>query len=86
MTSADLVGQAHLAALVALFGRQKMLAEGPVVIGHRHADRGVGVHHLLGGDDLELVGVGVEAELPGHAADFLVRLLDQVEGPLRLFR
>nr|GEU28494.1 hypothetical protein [Tanacetum cinerariifolium] len=61
-----------------------MLAERPVVIRDRHADRRVGVHHLLGRDDLELVGVGVESEVFGHAADFAVDLLDQFEGPFRL--
>jgi ABC-type uncharacterized transport system ATPase subunit len=52
----DLVGQAHLAALVAVFGRQEVLAEGPVVVIDRHADGRVGIHHLFGGDDLQLVG------------------------------
>jgi hypothetical protein len=56
----DLVGQPHVAALVALLGGDELLAVAPVVVVHRHAHRGVGVHHLLGGDDLELVGVGVE--------------------------
>jgi len=81
----DLVRQAHLAALVAFLGGEEVLAEGPVVVRHRHAHRGVGIHHLFGGDDFELVGVGVQAELFGHPADFLVRQLDQVEGPFRLF-
>ncbi len=57
----DLVGQAHLAAAVGLLGRDELLAEGPVVVVDRHADRGVGVDHLLGGDHLDLVGVGVQA-------------------------
>jgi hypothetical protein len=68
----DLVGQPHLAALVALLGGKELLAVGPVVIAHRHADRGIGVHHLLGGDDLDLVGVGVEAVVGGDAGDLAV--------------
>ncbi len=58
----DLVGQAHLAAPVAALVGDEFLAVAPVAVVHRHADRGVGVHHLLGGDDLELVRIGVERE------------------------
>ena len=61
-----------------------MLAERPVVVGDGHADRGVGIHHLFGRDDFQLVRIGVEAELLRHAADFLVDLLDQFERPFRL--
>ena len=79
----NIVGQAHVTATVALFGGEKMLAVGPVVIAQRHADRSVGIHHLLGGDDLDLIGVGVQAvDLMGNPANLLVVLADQLEGPL----
>ncbi len=80
----DLVGQAHLTALVVLLGMQKMFAVGPVVIAQRHAHRGIGVHHLLGSDDLNLIGIGVQpVYITGNTADFLVVFADQVEGPFR---
>ena len=78
----DLVGQAHLAAAVAALVGDELLAVAPVPVVHRHADRGVGVHHLLGGDDLELVRIGVEREALRDGADLLVVLLDQLEGPV----
>ena len=65
----DLVGQAHRAALVVLLGGDELLAVAPVAVVHRHADAGIGVHHLLGGDDLELVRVGVQAEARRRFAD-----------------
>src|SRR5690606_22357306 len=79
----DLVGQTHLATAVGLFRAEKMLAVGPVVITQRHAHRGVGVHHLLGGDHLDLVGVGVERIAFGDPPDFAVVGTDQLEGPFR---
>ena len=82
----DLVGQAHVAAAIVLLGRDELLAVAPVTVVHRHADRGVGVHHLLGGDDLELVRIGVDAEARGRAPDDLVIALDQLEVPVALAR
>ena len=41
---------------------REMLAERPVLVEQRHADRGIGIQHLLGGDDLDLVGIDVEPE------------------------
>ena len=38
------------------------LAEAPMPIHQRQADRGVGVEHLLGGDDLDLNRIDIEAE------------------------
>ncbi len=79
----DLVGQTHLPALVVFLGVQELLAVGPVVVTQRHANRGVGVHHLLGGDHLDLVRVGVQRVALGDAADLAVVLPNQVEGPFR---
>ena len=78
----DLVRQPHVAAAIVLLGRDELLAVAPVAVVHRHADRRVGVHHLLGGDDLELVRIGVEAEALRGVADDLVVALDQLERPV----
>ncbi len=78
----DLVGQPHVAALVVALGGDELLAVAPVAVVDRHADAGVGVHHLLGGDDLELVGVGVEPVALGGGADDLVVALDELEAPV----
>jgi hypothetical protein len=78
----DLVGEAHVAAPVVLLGGDEFLAVAPVAIVHRHAHRRIGVHHLLGGDDLELVRVGVEAEALRRLADHRVVLVDQLERPV----
>ncbi|MNO80347.1 hypothetical protein D3C76_715540 [compost metagenome] len=79
----DLVGQAHLTALVVLFRAEEVFAVRPVVIAEGHAYGGVGIHHLLGGDHLDLVGIGVQRVAFGDAADLAVVLADQVEGPFR---
>ena len=78
----DLVRQAHLPAFVAVLGGQEMFAKRPVVVVNRHADGGVGVHHLLGADDLEQMRITVESVALGHLADRLVVLLYGLEGPL----
>ena len=80
----NLVSQAHLAALVAFFGGDKLLAKAPVVIVHRHADRRIGVHHLLGGDDFQLVGVDVQPIFAhGDVVNGPVVGFDQLESPFR---
>ena len=76
------VGQAHVAALVVLLGGDEFLAVAPVAVVHRHAHAGIGIHHLLGGDDLELVGIGVQSEAVRRHADHAVVLLDELEGPV----
>ena len=40
----------------------EMLAERPMLVEQRHSDRRVGIEHLFGGDDLDLIGIDVEAE------------------------
>jgi len=76
------IGQTHLAAPVVPVGGNELLAIAPVAVVDWHADRGIGVHHLFSGDDLELVGICVEAEAPSGAADGLVILMEQLEGPV----
>ena len=78
----DLVRQPHVAAPVLLLGRDELLAVAPVAVVDRHAHARVGVHHLLGGDDLELVRVGIQPVALRGGADDLVVALDQLEGPL----
>ena len=78
----DLVGQSHVAALVVLLGADELLAVAPVAVSHRHAHAGIGIHHLLGSDDLELVRVGIETKAPGRVADHVVVVVDQLEGPV----
>ena len=78
----DFIGQPHAATGIVLLGLHKLLAERPVVVVQRHADRGVGVHHLFRGDDLDLVGIGIKPELTGDTANFPVIGLDQLEGPV----
>jgi hypothetical protein len=79
----DLIGQPHVAALVAALRGQEVLAVRPVVVAQRQAGRGIGVEHLLGRDDLDLVRIGVQPELGGNPGDALVVAPDQLEGPFR---
>ena len=58
----DLIGQAHQALAVGSLLIGEMLAERPVLVEQGHADRGIGVQHLFGGDHLDLVGVDIEPE------------------------
>ena len=79
----DFVCQPHVPAPVASLGGQKnSLAITPVPVVHRHAHAGVGVHHLLGGDDLQLVGVGVEPVAVSRLANDVVVALDEFKGPV----
>ena len=59
----ELVGKAAPALPVEVIFEEEVLAERPVAIHQRHADRGIGVEHLLGRDDLDLVRVDVEAKV-----------------------
>ncbi len=78
----DLVGEAHESPLVAALDVDEVLAERPVVIADGHPDGGVGVHHLIRADDLDLVGVGVQAELFGNGANLAVVSPDELERPV----
>ena len=79
----DLVGEPLHAAAVALLVADEFLAVRPVRVADRQAVGGIGVEHLLGADDLDLVGIGVEAELvDGDLADLGVVFLDELERPL----
>jgi hypothetical protein len=73
----DLIGEAGIALAVHGLVAREALAERPVVIEHRHADRGVGVQHLLGADHLHLDRIGVQLQLVDRD------VLDRVERPLQ---
>ena len=59
----NFVRKAGVAATVELLFARKQLAERPMVVHKRHAKRRIGIEHLFGGDDLDLVGVDVEFEV-----------------------
>ena len=79
----DFIRQAHVTSTVIFFRQDELLAVGPVTVDHRHADAGIGVHHLLGRDDLELDRIRIELERTGSTGNFSVVPLDKVEGPVR---
>ena len=78
----DLVGQAHVAAPVAPLRRHVFLAIAPVAVAHGHAHAGVGVHHLLGRDHFQLVGIGVQAVALCRGRNRCVIAFDELEGPV----
>ncbi|MOA38827.1 hypothetical protein D3C78_1605520 [compost metagenome] len=47
-------------------GFNKFFAERPVRIIDWHPDAGIGVHHLFGSNDFNLVGVGIQPIQFGH--------------------
>ena len=58
----DLIGKALQALAIKRLLIGELLAERPMLVEQRHASGGVGIQHLLGGDDLDLVGIDVEPE------------------------
>ena len=80
----DLIGEAAAALAVVQFVMEEVLAEGPVAIHQRHADRGIGVEHLLGGDHLHLHRIDVEPQLLlRHRLDDVVGMRQGSEIPVR---
>jgi hypothetical protein len=78
----DLVGKPHLPAPIGLLGGDELFTKGPMVVVDRQTDRRIGVDHLLRGDDLDLVRVGIEPELlVCDAPDLLVEALQQWKAP-----
>jgi len=78
----DFVGQTLHSAPVRLLVADELLAVGPVRIADRQAARRIGVDHLLGGDDLDLVGIRVEPVLGRDLGDRGVVALEQLEIPI----
>ncbi|MEY9665001.1 hypothetical protein ABIE80_003709 [Bradyrhizobium diazoefficiens] len=82
----DLIGEAHQALAVGGLVVGEVLAEGPVLVEQGHADRRVGIQHLLGGDDLDLVRIDVEPEIVlRHLLTGIGDALQGVEVPIRAF-
>ena len=65
-----LIRQTLLTVLIGLLGLNKFFAKRPVRIVDGHADAGVGVHHLLGSNDFDLVRVGVKTIELGDPVHF----------------
>ena len=72
-------------AAITLFHREKLFAKGPMGIKHRHTGARIAVHHLLGGDDFDLIGIGIQAEVGGDTAQFGIVLLEKFKGPFGTF-
>ena len=82
----DLIGEALHAGAIHRLVAGEVLAERPVLVEQRHADRGIGIQHLLGADDLDLVGIDVQAEFVDRdLLDRVVHALDGAELPVGAF-
>ncbi len=71
----QLIGQRPRTLLVERFIAQEMLAERPVAIHARQADRGIGIQHLFGRDDLDAVGMNIKPKFTD--ADLLDSIVDR---------
>ena len=74
----DLIRQPLHAGAVHRLIAGEMFAEGPVLVEQRHADGRIGIQHLFGANDLDLVGVNVQAHFPDR--DFLDRVVTFLDG------
>ncbi len=53
----------------------------------RHPRRGIGVEHLLGGDDLDLIGESVQTKLAARDVfNGVMDFLQRFEGPVLAFK
>src|SRR5262249_19623147 len=73
----DLVGETLEALAIERLLMGEVLSKGPMLVEQGHADRGIGIEHLLGGDDLDLVGINVESELAER--NLLARLVHALQ-------
>ena len=79
----DLIGETLQSHAIDAFVLREALAERPVPIEQRHAGRRIGVQHLLGRNDLDLIGENVEAELlVGDPLDRVMNTLNRPEIPI----
>lgn len=78
----DLIGQSHMTSSVAALRGQKLLAIAPVPVIDRHAHAGIGIHHLLGRDDLELIRIGIQTVALSRGRNRRVILFNQLESPV----
>ena len=73
----DLICEAHKPFAVERLVMREVLAERPMLVKQRHAGRGIGIQHLLRGDHLDLVRVGVEPEFGSR--NLLARIVDALQ-------
>ena len=78
----DLVSQPHIAPPIAALCGQKLLAIAPVPVVDGHAHAGIGIHHLLSRDDLQLVGICVQPIAFSRRSNGCVVLLNQLKRPV----
>ena len=79
----DLVGESLVALAIKRLVPDELLSVRPVRVGDRQPGRGIRIEHLLGRDDFDLIGVGVEPEFARARADRVVVAAEQIERPLR---
>ena len=78
----DLIGQPLLTMLIQALGFNKLFTKRPVRIVDRHPDAGVSVHHLFGGDHLDLVRVGIQSVEFRHAVYLCQIDIQQIKRPV----
>ena len=76
----------HVAAFVVLLRLNEFFSIRPMVIANRHPDTGIGIHHLLCSDDLNLVRVIIQFVKTGDPFDFCLILRQQFKIPVRTIR
>ena len=80
------IGKATMPLAIQMFLENEALAEGPVLVHQRHAYGGVSVEHLLGGDDLELVRIGIQMQVfDGDPLDRIIGTGNLIEIPVGTF-
>ena len=82
----DFVGERLITLAVGLLVADELLPVAPMRVADRKSDAGIGDEHLLGADDLDLVGIGVESVSGGALSDGPLVALDQTEIPFRADR
>ena len=68
--------------LIQPFRFNKFFTKRPVRIVNRHPDAGVGVHHLFGRNDFNLMGIGIQTIQLCDPVDFGEVNIQQLEGPV----
>ncbi len=59
----DLVGERRIAKTIQNLLARKQLAERPMIVHQRHGKRGIGIEHLFGRNDLDLIGINIELQI-----------------------
>ena len=79
----DFVGERLIPLSIGLLVADELLAIAPVRIPDGQTGAGIGVDHLFGADDLDLVGIRVETVRGGAFSDLPLVAGDQIEIPFR---